>query len=49
MEVVAVLDRPYVGFPSISVAWMTSVYWLTFCKQINRRESITNRDGLRHS
>ncbi|TNN77443.1 hypothetical protein EYF80_012257 [Liparis tanakae] len=27
MTVVAVLDRPYVGFPSMSVAWTIRVYW----------------------
>lgn len=37
--VVAVLDRPYVGFPSISVAWMIRVYWVTFCKQTENKES----------
>lgn len=33
MMAVAVLDRPYVGFPSISVAWMIRVYWDTFYSQ----------------
>lgn len=38
MTVVAVLDRPYVGFPSMSVAWMIKVYWVTFWKQTENKE-----------
>lgn len=30
MTAVAVLERPYTGLPSMSVAWMISVYWGTF-------------------
>lgn len=32
MTAVAVLERPYIGLPSMSVAWMISVYWGTFWK-----------------
>lgn len=32
MTAVAVFDRPYIGFPSMSVAWMISVYCGTFCR-----------------
>lgn len=39
ITVVAVLDRPYVGFPSISVAWMIRVYWVTFCEHTENKES----------
>lgn len=29
---VAVFERPYIAFPSMSVAWMIRVYCGTFCK-----------------
>jgi hypothetical protein len=35
MRAVAVLERPYMGLPSMSVAWMISVYCGTFWKGFN--------------
>lgn len=43
MTAVAVLERPYMGLPSMSVAWMISVYWGTFWE-----EQRDERAGLKH-
>lgn len=38
MTAVAVLERPYMGLPSMSVAWMISVYWGTFWREGQERQ-----------
>lgn len=53
MIAVAVLDKPYVGFPSISVAWIIRVYWDTFYSKHTythavRKMGIKNKGSKEH-